>query len=154
MATVRIMLDTNVVIDCIAHRGEFYEPARKIMLMGSLNGYEMWMASSQISDIIYVMSDGGKKSKAAECRRMLANLRKHVHVYATSEADIDATAFSAWEDLEDCLIHQAALRMNCDCIVTRNEDDFVQSGVPVVNPLQFFTWLEDAKGLVFDEITF
>ena len=152
MAPIKLVLDTNIVLDCVLRREPFYQAARKLLVFGALGEYEMWVGSSQMSDLFYVLSDGGKKSRADECKSHCRALRKHVRVYPIGEAEVDASINSNWLDIEDSLVHQAAVRLGATAIITRNKKDFMLSGVPVFDADEFFEWLSDARGISYEEI--
>ena len=49
---------------------------------------------------------------------------------------------SSFTDFEDALQYFSALAVDADVIVTRNEDDFEHSEIPVYNPSQFLALME------------
>ena len=151
---MRLILDSNIVIDFLARRGAFYAPARKLMIFGAAGEYEMWISASQMDDLFYVLSDGGKRSRSASCKELLRKLRRHVHIYSVGEPEVDAAIASTWDSLEDSLVHQTAVRMGADAIITRNKKDFALSSVPVMDAHEFFQWLEQTWGVTYDEVPF
>ena len=46
MAKVRVLLDTNIIVDCLGVREPFYELARRVLLCGRVGEFELWLASS------------------------------------------------------------------------------------------------------------
>ena len=50
---------------------------------------------------------------------------------------------SDWLDYEDFLQYETAIASNCDCIITRNPDDFSMSRLPVYNALDFMLSLRN-----------
>lgn len=52
MAKARVLLDTNIIVDCLGVREPFYEPARRVLLCGRVGEFELWSASSQFTDLI------------------------------------------------------------------------------------------------------
>lgn len=151
---MRIVLDTNVIIDCLARREPFYDAARKLMMFGAVGEYEMWISGSQLSDVFYLLSSGDGKSAAEATKTALRDLRKHVRIYSIGEAEVDAALASTWEDVEDSIVHQTAVRLGASAIVTRNTRDFEQSSVPVMDADGFFAWLGRTKGVFYDEVPF
>ena len=57
---VKVLLDTNILVDFALRREPHFEQARKVMILGYLREIELWMGSSQMSDLIYVITEGGK----------------------------------------------------------------------------------------------
>ena len=62
MAQAKLLLDTNIVIDYLNEREPYYEKARLLMIAGRVGEFDLWMSSSQITDLIYILSEGGAQS--------------------------------------------------------------------------------------------
>lgn len=151
--SVRILVDTNVFVDFFARRDDGFEQARKLLLFGAAEDYELWVSSSQVSDLFYILSKGGRVPESSSARRALERLRQNVHVCSVGESQVDAALASAWEDFEDALVCQAAISIGASAIVTRNARDFSQSPIPALDADGFFSWMGETKGLVFEEVT-
>ena len=63
MAQVELLLDTNVVVDYLNEREPFYEKARLLMIGGRVGEFELWVSSSQVTDLVYILSNGGRASE-------------------------------------------------------------------------------------------
>ena len=72
---MRVLVDTNVLIDFLAQRAPFFDEARKLLVFAAMGDYELWASASQISDIFYVLSEGGKASKTDAAKAALISLR-------------------------------------------------------------------------------
>lgn len=154
MAFQKLLLDTDIIIDFLNHRDPFYEEARLLMLAGRVGEFDLWIASSQVTDIIFIMTDGGKKKKVPEMLEKLRGLRTFVNVYAVSDADIDKMLATTWNDPEDALLVDIALKMRADAIITRDEDFPDTDAIRVHDCAGFFEWLKEEKSVVYDEIPF
>lgn len=151
---IRALVDTNILIDFLAQRKPFFADARKLMVFAYMGDYELWASSSQMTDLFYILSHGGRESEAAPAKRALRALRQNVHVYAPDEDDIDCALASDWDDFEDSLVYQAAVKIGARLIVTRNADDFAASTVKAVSPAEFFAWMEKFGRRAYAEIDF
>lgn len=149
---MNLLVDTNIAIDCLQNREPFAASARKLFCLGYLKEMSLWMSVSQFTDAIYVLSDGGRPSLMGETRRQMKSLLKSVHLCPLNEEDAKAVLDSTWEDLEDAFVYRAALKVNADAIITRNQQDFQKSFIKVLDCEEFFVWLEAEKGLVYEEI--
>ena len=56
MARMKLLLDTNVVIDYLHEREPYYEKARLLMTAGRVGEFSLWITSSQVTDLIYILS--------------------------------------------------------------------------------------------------
>lgn len=154
MARAKLLVDTNVLIDYLSMREPFYDEARLLMIVGRVGEFELWMTSSQVTDLIYILSDGGKQSLKPSVLERLRGLRTFVEVFAVGGAEVDRMLASAWKDPEDALMFESALSLKADAIITRNAKDFESSLVRAMTAREFFNWLRDEKGVDYQEVVF
>ena len=154
MARAKLLVDTNVLIDYLSMREPFYDEARLLMIVGRVGEFELWMTSSQVTDLIYILSDGGKQSLMPSVLERLRGLRTFVEVFAVGGAEVDRMLASAWKDPEDALMFESALSLKADAIITRNAKDFESSLVRAMTAQEFFNWLRDEKGVDYQEVVF
>ena len=152
MAYQKLLLDTNIVIDFLHHRDPFYEHARLLMLTGRVGEFSLWITSSQMTDIIYIMTDGGSKQKVPEALEKLRALRTFMNVYTVNDADIDKMLATTWADPEGALLVDLALKMRADAIITRDENFPVTDIIRVHDCASFFEWLKSEKGISYSDI--
>lgn len=152
MSKPKLLLDTNIVIDFLSMREPFFEDARLLMALGRFGEFELWVSSSQVTDLIYLLSDGGKKQLIPEVLQQLRDLRTFVNVFAASAKEVDVMLASAWKDPEDFLLYEIALQLKADAVISRNQSDFPESLIPVMNCEEFFAWMEQTQGLAYGEI--
>lgn len=154
MGRLRLLLDTNIVIDFLNRREPFYEKARLLMIAGRVGEYDLWITSSQVTDLIYILSEGGNRASLPRVTDQLRALRTFMNVHAMGGGEVDCMLASAWADLEDSLIFEAALRMKADAIITRNQSDFETTAVKVLDCDEFFSWVKDEYSLEYDDVRF
>lgn len=154
MARAKLLVDTNVLIDYLSMREPFYDEARLLMIVGRVGEFELWMTSSQVTDLIYILSDGGKQALMPFVLERLRGLRTFVEVFAVGGMEVDRMLASAWKDPEDALMFESALSLKADAIITRNAKDFESSLVRAMTAREFFNWLRDEKGVDYQEVAF
>ena len=115
MARMKLLLDTNVVIDYLHEREPYYEKARLLMTAGRVGEFSLWITSSQVTDLIYILSEGGKRSLLSHVLEQLRGMRTFVNVHAVSDREVDRMLAASWKDPEDSLIFESALEMRCRC---------------------------------------
>ena len=150
---MRVLVDTNVALDAVARREPFYDKAHLLFLAGYVKEVELWMSVSQMTDVLYIHTQG-KPSCAFEGKRSMRLLRKCVNVVSMGEAEFDEALASNWGDLEDACVHVAAQRAKADAIVTRNKADFERSSIRVMDCEELFDYLEKEEGLAYEEVEF
>ena len=149
---MKCLLDTNVLIDYLCQREPFFKDARLLMALGAVGEVELWISSSQITDLIYVLTDGGKPSLAEKAKESLRKICSFVRICGVGEAQVHALFDSPWTDLEDALVHEAARKCCADYLITRNQEDFRLSSVPVMSPADWFGFMEEKNGISYVEM--
>lgn len=111
MAQAKLLLDTNVVVDYLNECEPFYEKARLLMIGGRVGEFELWISSSQVTDLVYILSNGGRTSEMDAVMGQLRGLRTFVNVFAASEREVDLMLATSWHDPEDYLLYEIALAL-------------------------------------------
>ena len=152
MERKKLLLDTNIVLDFLHHRDPHFEKARLLMICGRVGEFSLWISSSQATDIIFIMTHGGKKEYVPEVLGKLRTLRIFVNVYPVTDRDVDKMLATTWSDPEDALLADLALKMQADAVITRDENFPKPEGIPVLNCDEFFDWIREEFGLTYAEV--
>ncbi len=147
-----LFLDTNVIIDYLDERPGYTQSARKLMLLGILGEFNLWIGASQVTDVFYILSNGGRASEAERVKAKIREIRKFIHICSLAEPDIDAALESPWVDFEDACLYECARKVKAKAIITRNKKDFEKSFIRVCDCDEWFAYLEETKGLIYEEI--
>lgn len=133
---MRILIDTNILIDVVARREPFFADAVKIFEVCQQEIVEGTIAAHSVVNMAYILR---KNFTPEELRAILLRLCKIFQVEAIDLSKlIAALSNQDFSDFEDCLQMQCALSQHADYIVTRNTPDFVESAIPTVTPEEFF----------------
>lgn len=130
----RIFLDTNVVLDYLMERGDFYKDSEYIFQAAYNNEVELCLSALSFSNIAYITR---KKFLKDELYELLAELRKMVTCTAVDDHVVDAALTKKAKDFKDALQYFSAVQAGADCIVTRNIKDFDFSTIKVLTPNEF-----------------
>lgn len=152
MAQAKLLLDTNIVIDYLNEREPYYQKARLLMIAGRVGEFDLWMSPSQITDLIYILSEGGAQSLIPLVLERLRGLRTFVNIHPASDSEIDRMLASSWKDPEDALLFEVALNIKADALITRNTSDFESGLIKVMDCEEFFDWMLRERGLCYDEV--
>jgi predicted nucleic acid-binding protein len=126
----KIFLDTNIVIDFLGEREHFYEPAAKILTLADRKKIKIFTSPTAISNAYYLLANH-ESSKIA-----LEKIRKFKVLSSISIMDdevIETAINSDFKDFEDAMQYFSAISSNCDLIVTRNEKNFKNALIPIMN---------------------
>ena len=148
----KLLLDTNVIIDALANREPYAKSAKLILALGMIGEFDLWFSASQATDVFYILSDGGKASRADWAKEQLAKLRSFVGACAFTDDDIDGALASTWRDFEGACINQVAHKVKPDAVITGNVKDFALSDFPVLDCDGLFEWIRHKDNVSYCEI--
>ncbi|MBR1628692.1 MAG: PIN domain-containing protein [Lachnospiraceae bacterium] len=132
---MRILIDTNVMLDYITKREPYYTDAYTIMKKCRSGEVKGCIAAHSVMNAFYILR---KEYTETERRKILLNYLKIVSIFGIDkERIIDALNRTDFKDVEDCLQDECALLFNADFIVTRNITDFSCSKVKALTPKEF-----------------
>lgn len=127
---MKVLLDTNIIIDNLARRDEYGESFQILNLCesGLIKGT---VTTATAMDTMYVMR---KYLSLAEASHAMQILLQIVDIIPVIKNDISAAFKGGFRDYEDAVQASCAQRIKADYIATRNVKDFEKSSVPAVSP--------------------
>jgi len=137
---MKVLLDTNIIIDYLEEREPFYANSYRVIQLGLESEIETIMSAGAVKDVYYLIKQFLKDDvKARECIFLISN---YIKIVNTTAEDITSAVILYMPDFEDALIAAAARREKADYIITRNEKDFINSPIPAITPEQFLERLD------------
>ena len=127
---MRLMLDTNVVVDIITRR-EGYEDSLKLLKYCETKRVYGFISATTVTDVMYIIR---KHLPPNLARQAVQTLLLIVDVANVLKSDILSAFSSDMKDYEDAVQALCARRMKADFIVTKNLKDFTTSTVPAISP--------------------
>lgn len=138
----KVFIDTNVFIDYLGQREQFYVPAAKIVSLADRGLIRLIVSSLSFATGSYVLETHCHKT----AEEIVESYRQFVTICGIATVD-EATILTAikhpFDDFEDAMQYHAALADNADCIVTRNKSDFTPTSIPVMEPQEFLDMLAE-----------
>lgn len=132
---MRILLDTNIILDILLERKDFIDDSISAMQKAITNGDKLFVSASSATDIYYIVrKQTGSKEQALNSIKRLAKLLSFAEV--TEECVLSAT-LSKMNDYEDAVLDAVASHLKVDFIITRNNKDFINSHNKVLSPKEF-----------------
>jgi len=136
---MRIFVDTNVLLDVLAHRKAFYEHAARIWTLAESGIIEALISAISFNNVYYVVRRVSDR-KTAE-RALL--LMRNVFVAVPLTVQILSQAIDAgFSDFEDAIQFHSAVHSGAGRIITRDVDHFPAANIPVLSPAAFLASLE------------
>lgn len=131
---MKLFVDTNVVIDVLARREQFYDASSAILTMLEKDQAEGFISAISFNSIHYILRKHSGKVKADNAIRALLS----VFNIATLDKRILTRTIESWfNDFEDGIQFFSAIRCNADYLISRNVRDFPHDDIPVLTPEEF-----------------
>ncbi len=130
---MKVLIDTNVVLDVLCKREGFYEDAARIMKYCEVNKITGVISALTIPNIVYIMR---KELDAQKTGDVIEKLQLIFTVADWKATDIKKALSMDFKDFEDALQSACASRIKADYIITRNIGDFVNSKVTAIKPAE------------------
>ena len=132
--TIKVFIDTNVVIDALTERDNTYQSSRQVwrhIIHGNLKGY---LSSKQITDIYYFFKKYYKDETMI--REYIRNITDSFEILPFLKGDILACLKTEMEDFEDAIVCEVAKVNMINIVVTNNIKHFSNAKMMVLTPQQ------------------
>lgn len=128
---MKVLIDTNVVLDVLCGREEFLEASSKVWKYCEVNKLIGVISALSVPNIVYILR---KELDPDKTKEIIDRLLLIFDIAELTAEDLRKAAEMKTADYEDAVQMCCAERINADFIVTRNIRDFVSSPVPAVKP--------------------
>lgn len=128
---MKVLIDTNIIMDVLANREGFAEPASQLFKLCEVGQVQGIVYALSIANIAYIMRKELERSQIEEVISKLGSIFTLADMKAD---DLKKAAALPMDDFEDALQSVCASRMKADFIVTRNLKDFKNSKVMAIKP--------------------
>ena len=142
---MRLLIDTNVILDYLLSRGGFREQAKELFDLVKYGEHFEVLSSSAVTDIFYHLNKELRNSFQAQDQ--IRELMKIVSVLTVSEQDIRAALDMRWKDFEDAVQYAVALSNRVDAVISRNVKDFEGKEIAVMTPGEFLGMIHRGQAL-------
>ncbi len=132
---MKIMCDTNVIIDVLLDREPFEEDSYKILSLCEEHRLDGFVSASSITDIFYLVRKYTHSTQLAY--KAIGKLLEIVKVCSVTNNDVLTAFQKKAKDFEDCLVATCAKSIHCDYIITRNKKDFEGFDISILTPTEF-----------------
>jgi len=129
-----LFLDTNIVLDLLAHRMPFYNEAAKLFSLADKKKIKLSISALCLADSNYILS---KQLHVMEVRKILRKFKVLVNVLPLDDKISDLALNSEFNDFEDAIQYFTAIENDQDLIISRNQQDFKESKIPVMTAEEF-----------------
>ncbi len=132
---MRVLLDTNVILDVALQRPGLFEGSRRALEKCEDEGHELRVAWHTLSNLFYLLRKDRGSEKAVD---FLRSLLTTCEVTSVGHADAIRAVDAGLNDFEDALQLTSAEACQASVIITRNKADFgTQNRIAVLTPEEF-----------------
>ncbi|MBP6090605.1 MAG: PIN domain-containing protein [Crocinitomicaceae bacterium] len=130
----QLFVDTNIVLDLLAQRAEFFQEAQELFTRADLNKVELTISALTFANTHYILS---KHLKLEETRKILNTFKVLVNVAPVDDKIIELALASDFKDFEDAIQYYSALESKAQIIITRNKKDFKYAKIPIMTAKEY-----------------
>lgn len=135
---MKVLLDTNIVLDLLLQREPFYKDALEIFSFIELKKIDGYLCATTMTTIHYLVSKTLKKNQS---NKVIEDL---LQLFKIAEVNKDVLLSSVKHngiDFEDSVLYTSAKFADIDVIVSRDKKGFKKSKVLVQEPNEFLASL-------------
>ncbi|CAA6820913.1 MAG: Putative nucleic acid-binding protein, contains PIN domain [uncultured Sulfurovum sp.] len=139
---MKVLLDTNVVLDLLLAREPFVDLAKEIFSLIENTEVEGYLCATSVTTLHYLIGRAMNKKEADEIIEKLLTLFEVTPV--TKKVLYDASIDNG-VDYEDSVIYTSAYHSQINIIVTRDKRGFKTSKVSSLTPKEFLAFFESRE---------
>ena len=139
--TMKALIDTNVLLDTLLQREPFCKGSDRIFDLVSEGKIEGCISVQSLIDVYYFCKKVHKDNNKFDVIEKLSFVFEVIEI---SGQDSISAIMSDTDDYEDGLLLFSALRNNVEAIITRNERDFNESSIVLINPKDIDRFLNES----------
>ena len=140
---MRVLVDTNVVLDVLMARAPHLEHALAIFALVETGRVRGVLAATTVTTVFYLAAKALRPEAASRHVHALLEL---FDVASVDRAVLLRALDAGFVDFEDAVVHEAGRSAGADAIVTRDRSGFAAAELPVFAPDAFLAALRGAAG--------
>lgn len=139
-----LFLDTNVVIDVLANRQPYVQPAAQLFDLAEKGKINLFISALSYATLYYIIK---KNCTHKEMISLLQDLNGLTETLDVTKDIITKSLMSDFRDFEDSIQYNTALsNKKINVIVTRNVKDYKNSSIAVLTPDEALSIIQSKTG--------
>lgn len=130
---MKVLIDTNIILDVLCKRPDFYEDSAKVFKLCEVKKISGVISALTIPNIVYILR---KELDAEKIKEILDQLSLIFQIADLKADDLKKAADMEFKDYEDAVQSACAVRIKANYIITRNIRDFTMSKVVAIKPTE------------------
>lgn len=127
---MKVLIDTNIVLDVLLNRKPFVEDAVKAFRQAEKGQLEAYITASSVTDLVYILR---KAYSLNEIKTHLKEMFQFIKIARINPSMLAAALDKDAPDFEDAVIMECARQNGVEMIITRNKSDFKNSDAPCLS---------------------
>jgi predicted nucleic acid-binding protein len=128
---MRVLVDTNVVLDFLQDRVPFADNAARLFERIDAGEIEGYIAATTITNIYYIVRRATGRTVAQDA---ITQILSDLNICTVDIEILKQALIFNFEDFEDAVQYACAMAYNVEAIVTRDASGFINSEIPVILP--------------------
>lgn len=136
---MKILLDTNVILDLLLDRSPFNSAAEWLFSQIERGRFEGYIGGTTVTTIFYLISKSLNKEAAIE------HIEKLLQLFAVAPVNrlvLHSALLLNFTDFEDAVLHEAAIHAGVEAIITRDPKGFSRAKIHTYMPDEFIKIIE------------
>lgn len=130
---MKVLIDTNIILDVLCKRPDFYKDSAKVFKLCEVKRISGVISALSIPSIMYILR---KELDSEKTKEILDNLSLIFSIADLKADDLKKAADMQFKDYEDAVQSACAARIKANYIITRNIGDFTMSKVAAIKPIE------------------
>jgi len=130
----KLCIDSDIILDVLATRDNFYEPAASLLDLGYEGKLELFTTAVVLANVFYILR---KKHGIEKSKEQIKQLRQITKILPINGRMVDDVLTSKFSDFEDGLLFFAAKENNIPVIITRNVKDYKEKDLIIQTADEF-----------------
>jgi len=130
----KLLIDTNIIIDLLAKRKNFYQEAQELFTLADERHLSLFISALTFANTYYILS---RDLNTDEARKIMIKFKTLVKILPLENKVLELALSSDFSDFEDAIQYYTALDNKLEIIITRNKKDFKKSKLPVLTAREY-----------------
>lgn len=128
---MKVLIDTNIILDVLCNRKDFVEESSKVFKLCEVKKIMGYISALSIANIVYIMR---KELDTEKVKEILEKLSLIFEVVDLKADDLKRASSLDFKDYEAAIQSAQANRIKANYIITRNIKDYNKSKVTAIKP--------------------
>lgn len=131
---MKILIDTNLFLDVILKRENYYKDSSKIWSLVSEKIMPGFISAISINNLFYILR---KKVEIDIVEELIDQIMDEFEIVPLTKDILKKARTMKNKDYEDSIQYLSALQAGCDYLITRNKSDFSGKDILIIVPEEF-----------------